>query len=73
MASKAEQARMKAGDIVQYRKVGKARLVERSDFDRRPESSWTQRWRVEFITGPKRVRTGEHHIWINDGNVIERA
>jgi hypothetical protein len=36
MASKAEQARMKAGDIVQYRKVGKARLVERSDFDRAP-------------------------------------
>lgn len=63
-----QRAALRAGAVVQYRKVGRARLIERaSDYVGSSED-----WRVEFLTGRYRneqPRRG-HVIWVSERDVI---
>lgn len=59
---------MNAGDIAQHLKVGKARLLKKIDSD----SHGTEKWEVQFITGPHRNK-GPLNIWIKETNIVERA
>jgi hypothetical protein len=59
---------MKAGDIAQYRKVGKCRLRKHIQGE-----GWCQLWDVEWLTGRYKKLTGYDETWISDTEIIEHA
>lgn len=59
---------MNAGDIVQYRKVGKARLISREAV-----GMYDEKWVVEFLTGRNKNKDRQSMIWVRESDVIERA
>lgn len=69
---------LKPGDIVQYRKVGTARLVEREGPVGYPEYDATGegRWTLEWIKAPKRYRETpdlSYGFWVSLSDRIEVA
>ena len=59
---------MKAGDVAQYRKVGRCRLVRHIEGD-----GWCQLWEVEWLTGRYRKLTGYNDTWIRESEIVTPA
>lgn len=63
--------RLRVGDVVQYRKVGRAILLSRaSDF----VGSDHEDWHVRFLTGPRRYREAPRYtVWVSVADRVESA